>query len=97
MMMMMVMDSTRVMNSLVWFDCDTPREDSWRGGEGRRLINPSYPHSARRFELRLKQLRKVLLVCPPAALYRTYRGDGGGVFFWDVFFVFFCFDRSENG
>lgn len=61
-------DSTRVMNSLVWFDLIViPQGKAWEG-KGRKAFGPSHPrpatHPASKFELRMKQSRKVLLVCP---------------------------------
>lgn len=61
-------DSTRVMNSLVWFDLIVIPHGKAEEGKGRKAFDPSHPHPAThpasKFELRMKQSRKVLLVCP---------------------------------
>lgn len=51
-------DSTRVMNSLVWFDLIViPQGKAWEG-KGRKAFDPSHPHPARhpasKFELRME-------------------------------------------
>lgn len=60
-------DSTRVMNSLVWFDLIVIPHGKAGEGKGGEAFYHTHParHPPSKFELRMKQLRKVLLlVCP---------------------------------